>query len=1224
MFKKILIANRGEIACRIIRTAGSMGIASVAVYSEADVESLHVRLADEAVCVGPAPAAESYLSAANVLDAARSTGADAIHPGYGFMSENAGFAEACAEAGIAFIGPTPAQMREFGLKHTARELARRAEVPLLPGTGLLDSVAQALAAAQEIGYPVMLKSTAGGGGIGMRLCADAQELEGAYTSVKHLSENNFKNAGIYLEKFVQNARHVEVQIFGDGRGGVVALGERDCSVQRRNQKVVEETPAPCLDDETRRALAGTAVRLAKSIDYLSAGTVEYVLDADSGAFYFLEVNTRLQVEHGVTEAVFGVDLVEWMIRAATGAADEFALPPQDTLRPEGHAMQLRVYAEDPAKNFQPSSGVLTAVEFADGLRVDTWVERGVTVSPYYDPLLAKLIVHTPSRGASIAALSAALKTTSIAGIETNLAYLSAILGYPAFASGRQTTRMLASMPYRPRTVEVLEGGIQTTIQDYPGRLGLWAVGIPPSGPMDAYAHRYANHLLGNEESAATLEMTLQGAVLAFNCDSMIALAGADLGATVSGPDGKRRLAPWQAHRIAAGETLRFSSVSGAGVRAYLAFAGGIDAPQYLGSRATFTLGNFGGHGGRALRSGDVLRLNVADDIVPRTAPAVTVPQYGHAWDIAVHYGPHGAPDFFTDDDIAMFFGTDWQVHFNSSRTGVRLSGPKPRWARADGGEAGLHPSNIHDNAYAIGSVDFTGDMPVILGPDGPSLGGFVCPAVIVSADLWKMGQLKPGDTVRFIRVTAEEAAALRSAQENVFAADGTARTPPTFAPLRSAAGDAQLAILGRSALPDGVEVVYRRAGDDYLLIEFGELVLDINLRFRVHALMRAIEEATLEGVIDLTPGIRSLQVHFDHRRLSGTRLAATVDALIAGLKSVEDMTVASRIVHLPLAWNDTQTRLAIQKYQTTVRPDAPWCPSNIEFIRRINGLDSVQDVYDVLFNASYMVLGLGDVYLGAPVATPIDPRHRLVTTKYNPARTWTPENAVGIGGAYLCVYGMEGPGGYQFVGRTVQMWNRYRQTESFRDGKPWLLRFFDQIRFYEVSEEQLLEHRRDFPLGRFDVKIEETTFSLADYNRFLAAQAGPISAFKQKQQAAFEAERERWQRSGQAQWVSEEAVSNGGAQADLPPGSQHLSAVVPGSVWKVMVKPGDAIAEGDTIAILESMKMEIPLTATSAGVLVEWLVGEGTPVAAGQHIAVFREAREDEEGTALLQSSQAV
>jgi urea carboxylase len=1205
MFKKILIANRGEISCRIIRTARKLGIATVAIHTEADVESLHVRLADEAVCIGESAASETYLATERVLTVARQTGADAIHPGYGFLSENAAFAEACAEAGIAFIGPTPFQMRAFGLKHTAREWAQKANVPLLPGTGLLGSVEEALDAAGKVGYPVMLKSTAGGGGIGMRLCRDAGELASAFTSVKHLSENNFKNSGIYLEKFVERARHVEVQMFGDGKGRVVSLGERDCSVQRRNQKVIEETPAPGLSDTTRAALAETAVQLGEAIAYQSAGTVEYVLDADTGKFYFLEVNTRLQVEHGVTEEVFGVDLVEWMIRTAAG---EFVLPDQQSLRPHGHAMQLRVYAEDPAKQFQPSSGVLTQVAFAPSMRVDTWVERGTTVSPYYDPLLAKLIVKTGSREESIAALEAALEETRIDGIETNLAYLAIILAYPLFGEGRQTTQMLASMPFAPETIEILDGGIQTTIQDYPGRLGLWAVGIPPSGPMDAYAHRVSNHLVGNAADAATVEMTLQGATIRFHSACRIALAGADMAASVSGADGAaRKLRNWAVHEIAAGETLHFGSVTGAGVRAYLALAGGLDVPRYLDSRATFTLGNFGGHGGRALRTGDVLKLG-KDASPARTLPPQALPQYGHEWDIAVHYGPHGAPDFFTDEDIAMFFSTEWQVHFNSSRTGVRLVGPKPRWARADGGEAGLHPSNIHDNAYAIGSIDFTGDMPVILGPDGPSLGGFVCPAVIISADLWKIGQLKPGDKLRFIRVDEQQAAEMRQAQESLFAGDAAdVDTAPVFVPRTTQSGTAQPAIVQTATLADGTQLVYRRAGDDYLLIEFGELALDINLRFRVHGLMKAIEDACLNAVIDLTPGIRSLQVHYDHRRLPARELIAIVSKLVRSLPPIENMVVPSRIVHLPLAWNDSQTQLAIQKYQTTVRPDAPWCPSNIEFIRRINGLDSVKDVYDVVYNASYMVLGLGDVYLGAPVATPVDPRHRLVTTKYNPARTWTPENAVGIGGAYLCVYGMEGPGGYQFVGRTVQMWNRYRQTGSFRDGNPWLLRFFDQIRFYEVSEEELLAHRRDFPLGRFDVRIEETTFSLADYNSFLETERNGIAAFKQKQQAAFEAERECWRSSGQAEWVSEEADAAGSVQAELPEGSRYLSAVVPGSVWKIVARAGDVVAEGDTIAILESMKMEIAVKAIHAGQLVEWLVAEGKPVFAGQNIAVFRD-----------------
>jgi urea carboxylase len=343
MFKKVLIANRGEIACRVIRTLKKMGIQSVAIYSEADAGARHVLEADDAICVGPAPAAESYLNVARILEVAKQLGVEAIHPGYGFLSENAIFAESCEAAGIAFIGPTPQQMRDFGLKHTARALALSNHVPLLPGSGLLKDLAEAQLEAARIGYPVMLKSTAGGGGIGMQLIWAETELAAAFESVQRLSKNNFKDSGMYLEKYVQAARHIEVQIFGDGLGHVIALGERDCSVQRRNQKVIEETPAPNISQATRQALCETAVKLASALHYRSAGTVEFVYDNNAAQFYFLEVNTRLQVEHGVTELVTGVDLVEWMIRVA--AKDSEFLKTY-VHAPFGHAIQVRLYAED--------------------------------------------------------------------------------------------------------------------------------------------------------------------------------------------------------------------------------------------------------------------------------------------------------------------------------------------------------------------------------------------------------------------------------------------------------------------------------------------------------------------------------------------------------------------------------------------------------------------------------------------------------------------------------------------------------------------------------------------------------------------------------------------------------------------------------------------------------------------------------------------------------------
>jgi urea carboxylase len=1197
MFDKVLIANRGAIACRIIRTLRRMGVKSVAVHSEADRHSLHVRLADESVEIGPAPAAQSYLRADRILEAAKATSAQAVHPGYGFLSENPGFAEDCAAAGIAFIGPSPEQMRAFGLKHTARDLAEHNRVPLLPGSGLLSDAGHAQAEAARIGYPVMLKSTAGGGGIGMRLIWSADELVEAFQSVERLARANFKEAGIFLEKYVEHARHIEVQIFGDGQGHVVALGERDCSVQRRNQKVIEETPAPGLSDVQRSSLLATAVRLGEAVGYRSAGTVEFVYDTQSGEFYFLEVNTRLQVEHGVTEEVTGVDLVEWMVKEAAGELDLSGFEAKS----EGASMQVRLYAEDPGKDFQPAAGVLTEVVLPEDARIETWVERGSDVPPFYDPMVAKLIVKGRDRAEALYKMQQVLAATRVAGIETNLGYLGQIVRDKVFAEGRQTTRYLNAFHYRPATIDVIEPGVQSSIQDWPGRTGYWDVGVPPSGPMDALALRLANKLAGNAEGAAALELTVAGPTLRFNCDSVIALAGADMGAELDGAP----LANWAAHVVKAGSMLKLGSIRDTGCRAYLAVRGGFDVPDYLGSKATFTLGQFGGHAGRTLRVGDVLHIPAADSLtIEKALPAALVPAYSHAWEIGVLYGPHGAPDFFTDADIEMFFGTDWEIHYNSSRTGVRLIGPRPEWARKDGGEAGLHPSNIHDNAYAIGAVDFTGDMPVILGPDGPSLGGFVCPATIVQAELWKMGQLRPGDTVRFKRLSQAQAERMEAAQD---AAIASLAVPAAQALAADGEPPAEPVLHRIPETDNPVAVVYRRAGDKYLLVEYGPLVLDLNLRFRVHALMTRLQADAVPGILDLTPGIRSLQVHYDSRVLPLSRLMDLLLATEKALPAIEDMQVPTRIVHIPLSWDDAATKLAIEKYMQSVRKDAPWCPSNIEFIRRINGLESIEEVKRIVFDASYLVMGLGDVYLGAPVATPVDPRHRLVTTKYNPARTWTPENAVGIGGAYMCVYGMEGPGGYQFVGRTLQMWNRWRQTAAFTDGKPWLLRFFDQVRFFPVSEAELLKIREDFPLGRYPLKIEETTFSLREYNRFLAEQADSITAFKTRQQASFDAERERWRVSGQADYASDLTVAEAApdSELDLPENGRAIASHVAGNVWKVEVEAGAEVKQGDTLVIVESMKMEFAVLAPCDGRVHKVFCREGGQVSAGQDLLVL-------------------
>ena len=558
MFTKVLIANRGAISRRITRTLKKLGVGSVAVFSEADAHSLHVVDADEAVLLGPPPVAESYLKIDKLLEAARLTGAQAIHPGYGFLSENADFAEACEQAGLAFIGPTPQQMREFGLKHTARAIAEQHGVPLCPGTGLLADAKEAAAAAERVGFPVMLKSTAGGGGIGMRVCWNAGELAEAFESVGRLSRSNFKESGIFLEKFVARARHIEVQIFGDGKGRVLALGERDCSAQRRNQKVIEETPAPGLSGEQRAGLFAAAIRLGEAVKYRSAGTVEFVFDADTGAFYFLEVNTRLQVEHGVTEEVTGVDLVEWMVRLAAGDTSFFGSYKH---QPRGHSIQVRIYAEDANKNFQPSCGILTEVAFHKDARNETWVENGTEVTPFYDPMLAKIIVHAADRAAAIARMQTALAATRFGGIESNLGYLRQIIATPLFAEGKVITKSLADFTYLPPTIDVLDAGTQTTVQDYPGRTGFWNVGVPPSGPMDALAFRFANRLLKNPESAAGLEILMNGPTLRFNMATEIAITGADMQAEINGIRAPR----WQAIAVQAGdrsESTRLNSSHG--------------------------------------------------------------------------------------------------------------------------------------------------------------------------------------------------------------------------------------------------------------------------------------------------------------------------------------------------------------------------------------------------------------------------------------------------------------------------------------------------------------------------------------------------------------------------------------------------------------------------------------------------------------------------------------
>jgi urea carboxylase len=655
-------------------------------------------------------------------------------------------------------------------------------------------------------------------------------------------------------------------------------------------------------------------------------------------------------------------------------------------------------------------------------------------------------------------------------------------------------------------IEVISPGTLTTIQDWPGRSGHWDVGVPPSGPMDERSFRLGNRLLGNPEGTAGLEVTLTGPKLRFTAAATVAVTGAPLALTLDGEPA----AQWSLLEVPAGAVLALGAIRGVGMRAYLLIAGGIEGPRTMGSQAMFALA---GLGGRALQRGAELSIGASLGRPPSASIAGIELSNEHT--LRIVPGPQGAPDFLTERGLRELLTARWQVHHHSDRTGIRLMGPRPQWARSDGGEAGLHPSNILDSAYSVGTVMLAGDMAVIVGPDGPSLGGFIAVGQVIRADRWRLGQLRAGDGVQLHALDAEDALALHASAEALIGAGQTrpaqtqVRPRPASTP-RSAPGTV---LFERPREGAHGAITYRRAGECAVLVELGEDQLDLRSRVRAQALLEALQAEALDGVGAITPGVRSLHVEHRPERLTAHALIDVLHSLEAQLPAPERQTIAGRIVHLPLAWRHSEIERAIERYRSSVRADAPWCPDNIDFIRRINGLPDERAVREIVFDASYLVLGLGDVYLGAPVAVPLNPRHRLVSTKYTPARTWTPANAVGIGGAFLCIYGIEGPGGYQLVGRTVQIWHR-------SDTPPWRLRHFDQLRFEPVEEAELEELRTASDAGSWSPRTEPAEFSLAEHERMVSSQAAEIAAFRARRQAAFEAERDAWQASEEMLAVS--------------------------------------------------------------------------------------------------------
>ncbi|OBZ73034.1 putative urea carboxylase [Grifola frondosa] len=1177
---KLLVANRGEIAVRILRTAKRLQIPTVAVYTRSDATAPHVLLADEAVAL-----------CSDDDDPSR-TRAATCTPKRSWKC-NVHFAGLLCAAGITWLGPRPEIIHAMGLKHQARALAAEK--------------------ASKIGFPVMLKSTAGGGGMGLVVCRAADDLHSRYVATEERAKSLFKNGGLFLERYFPAARHVEVQVFGNGLGHVIHMGERECSIQRRHQKVIEETPNV---EDVRERMCAAAVRLCQHIKYNSAGTVEFIVDDVTGEFFFLEMNTRLQVEHPVTEVVNpGLDIVELMIlqgiaerftdhRGITSSQLDqrsFQIAPQEK---KTHAIEVRVYCENAAAQFKPCPGVLQHVQFmeADWLRVETWVGTGTTVTPFFDPLVCKLIVTASDRSEAISRLRQALWECKIYGPPNNLAYLRAICESEVFQRGNATTTFLDEFNFTPRAVDVISGGLETTVQDHPGRrLGL---GIPRSGPMDSLAFRAANILVGNDAGTEALEMTLMGCKLYFHTAAVIAVTGAPVLVTVV-----------------------VGTIKNAGFRAYLAIRGGFpEIPLYLGSKST-SMG-LGGYQGRALAAGDCLALGLCEPQEPERSlivPHTLIPSYPTDWVIYCLAGPHCDEEFITPAGIEAFFATQWTVSASSNRMGIRLEGPQIEWARKTGGEGGSHPSNIHDNGYALGTININGDTPVILTNEGPDMGGYLCMCTVATAELWKLGQLRPGCRVQFKRISFAQALHLSDVSERYLKTlvDSSSASDPTLTrlpeeKLEDTWEDPKLHVVPATG---GIRprVVFRQAGDSAILVEYGGLQLDFSLRARIHAFETEVKKWKVPGIWALAPCIRSTMAHFDpHVTSQRDLLAALIEADASLPDNMDEMTFPGRKITFPIVLDDRWNREALQKYMRSIRDEAAYLPSNIAYLANNNGLEGGEkEALRLLVSSNWLVFGVG-FYLACPFLVPIDPRCRLVGQKMNPSRTYTPRGAIGIAGLVAAIYPIESPGGYQLYGRTLPPWQTWGKGPDFDSSQPWLLRPFDQVAYEVVSEDEYMELESQFDAGRYRFKIEDTVFSMSEYNTFVESIADEVLQFKQRQTAGVESEeaRERelflkWDSRRRQQLEKEHEIDSNVEDLNGSDTGDAVVSSLSAHIWKIKCSPGDIIRSGeDALVILEAMKTEVKIEAgeENIGKKVKGFgrgVKEGAAVNAGDVLVVL-------------------
>ncbi|MCJ1357248.1 MAG: hypothetical protein MMC33_007244 [Icmadophila ericetorum] len=1229
----LLIANRGAIAARIARTAKSLNIHTIAIYTATDAAPLHVTEADESVLLSSGDS-KGYLDGHEIIKIAKERGANAIIPGYGFLSENANFARAVAAAGMVFVGPSPEAIESFALKHTARELAVKADVPVVLGTkGLIENEADAVSESKKLGFPVMLKATAGGGGMGLLACQNVEELKDSFATVKSRGETLFENAGVFIEKYYPNYHHIEVQILGNGLGDVIHFGVRECSIQRRHQKIIEECPGPFVTKypELREKLGAAAVRLAESIKYSSVGTIEYLVDDESKEWFFLEMNTRLQVEHGITELCYNIDLVKLMLEQAncqlmgSGGISKSALKGLHVATPNGAAIECRVYAGNPARDYAPSPGTLQAVEWAEmkDSRIDTWVHTGTKVTSNYDPLLAKAMFHSPTRSNTIRDMRELLYQSRILGPPTNLDFLGAILENEQFVAGNTLTNFLSTFKYSPAAIDVLSGGAYTQIQDYPGRPSMGR-GFPQSGPMDPLAFQIANALVGNPLGKEGLEITLTGPELLFLGPAIVAICGAPIDIKLDGES----MPMWSRIYIKAGQKLNIGKTTGGGCRSYMAIHGGFPTvPMWFTSKSTSPGLGVGGYQGRQLLAGDFLDiLNAFSKGLskPLSVPGSLIPEYSNHWDILAMVGPYDE-GYLLDEDFEMIYSTKWQISHNAARGGIRLIGPKPKWARKDGGDGGAHPSNVIEYGYPIGALNWTGDDPCVFPVDCPDLGGFVSSTTIIKADYWRLGQMKAGDTMQFRRVTLSDAYEtrkkvnhfIRSVAAACYGNSGFEGIKPLDYSELPASAENDIynkAVIYRiKAKGNQPLTTYRQGADDYVLVDYGKGSFDLNHRCRVTALIKALK-GTLgrlsEGLIKTVGCGNSLLIYYDGFAIPQANLIARLIGLEAKLGDLSKAKVPSRIFKLPITFDSRRQDAAIKRYQETQRPYASYLPDNIDFVAKNNGI-SRNDLESLFLNRKLIAVSVG-FFAALPLCLPVDPRQRINCPKYNPSRVFTPEGQVSWGGSCLAIYNVESPGGYQLTGLTIPCVDMLGSKAGYSLSRPWLFEDFDQLTFYKVSEEEYERQLSTFHSGRYVYQAEECEFDMEEHNKLLVDTAQEVKEVKAKQRKA-QAEMEKYEAELMEKWIVEKAAGKipmDKIEALLnDPAISKVESPLNANVWKVIAKEGDKLEANGVVVILEAMKLEISVRAEdhlAGGRAEKLLVKPGEVVKAGDPILLVR------------------